>query len=76
MIALSLLCIHFNLSHRSKLIYFLQINQKINLNQLFSIKDKTGDDGTDAVASLYDVCCKGYLDLAEFILDKTYNVFD
>lgn len=69
------MCIHFNLSHRSKLIYFLQINQEINLNQLFSIKDKTGD-GTDAVASLYAVCCKGYLNLAEFILDKTDNVFD
>lgn len=61
---------------RLKFINFLQANPELNLNKLFYTKDKSGDEGTDPVTSLYIVCCKGYQDLAEYILAKTDNFFD
>lgn len=63
-------------SYRSKFINFLQEDPQLKLDKLFLIKDEARADGTDPVSSLYVVCCKGYLDLAEFILDNTGNDFD
>ncbi|XP_052089802.1 serine/threonine-protein phosphatase 6 regulatory ankyrin repeat subunit B-like [Mytilus californianus] len=63
-------------SYRSKLIKFLLTLSDSMLNRLLTTKDETRENGTDPVTSLYIVCYKGYLDLAEFILDHTNNYFD